>query len=109
MNKFKHTALTLVATGLLSVQAHASEAHLQAIQPVAAFTQTDINTMFEQADKPMQLAALSAQEMRETEGAFLNFNFVIASGGGISDWRSHVLFGFAKQQSHQSYQSYQGY
>ncbi|NMG68792.1 hypothetical protein [Parazoarcus communis] len=73
MKQFKHAALTLVMAGLLSAQAHASEAqvqNLQAAQPIATFSQTDINAMFEQAGRPMQLAALSQQEMKETEGAW---------------------------------------
>ena len=71
MKAFKHAAMVLMATGLLSAQAYASESPLQQVQtaPVAAFAQTDINAVFEQADKPVQLAALSPQEMKETEGA----------------------------------------
>ncbi|MFZ1181104.1 MAG: hypothetical protein WAN92_06250 [Herbaspirillum sp.] len=53
------------------------------------------------AQKPMQLAALSAQEMRETKGAFLNF--VIASGGGMSGnsaWQPKTFFGFSQYRSY---------
>ncbi|MCW8165631.1 hypothetical protein D8B22_04435 [Verminephrobacter aporrectodeae subsp. tuberculatae] len=71
LKKFKHAALALATAGLLSAQAHASEAQVENLQalPVAAFSQADIDAMFEQADKPMQLAALSDQDMKETEGA----------------------------------------
>ncbi|ENO94238.1 hypothetical protein C662_04588 [Thauera sp. 28] len=72
MKQFKHAAVALAMVGMLSAQANASEVqvqNLQAAQPVAAFSQTDIDAMFEQAGQPMQLAALSQQEMRETEGA----------------------------------------
>lgn len=79
MKQLKHAALALAMTGLLSAQAHASE-NLQAAQPVAAFSQTDINAMFEQAGQPMQLAALSQQEMKETEGAFGPWG---AAGGAL--------------------------
>ena len=73
MKQIKHAALALAMVGMLSAQAHASEAQVQSPQdakPVAAFSQTDISAMFEQADKPMQLVALSQQEMKETEGAW---------------------------------------
>lgn len=72
MKQFKHAAVALAMVGMLSAQANASEVqvqNLQAAQPIAAFSQTDIDAMFEQAGQPMQLAALSQQEMRETEGA----------------------------------------
>ncbi len=61
----------LAAAGLLSAQAHAGQAQAESLQalPVAAFSQTDINAMFEQAGQPMELAALSQLEMKETEGA----------------------------------------
>ncbi|WP_449191552.1 hypothetical protein [Thauera sp.] len=74
MKQFKHAAVALAMVGMLSAQANASEAqvqNLQAAQPIAAFSQTDIDAMFEQAGQPMQLAALSQQEMRETEGAWV--------------------------------------
>ncbi|MBA4262619.1 MAG: hypothetical protein C0443_11560 [Comamonadaceae bacterium] len=71
MSKFKHAALALAAAGLLSAQAHAGEAQVQDLQavPVAAFSQSDIQSMFEQAGQPMEMAALSTAEMKETEGA----------------------------------------
>lgn len=68
----KHAALALAAAGLLSAQAHAGEAQVQSLQamPVAAFSQSDVNAMFEQAGQSMEIAALSAVEMKETEGAW---------------------------------------
>ena len=38
-------------------------------QTSGAFSQDDINGMFETTGKPMQLAALSKKEMKDTEGA----------------------------------------
>ena len=76
MSKFKQAALTLAMVGLLSAQAQASETPvpgLQVAQPMSAFSETDINAMFEQTGKPMQLAALSGQEMKETEGAWVQY------------------------------------
>jgi len=67
---------------MLSGQAYAAEAQVAAIgaQPVAAFSQTDLQALFEQDAAPMQLAALSEQEMRETEGAL---GLMGAVGGGL--------------------------
>jgi len=93
--QLKHTVLALAAAGMLTTQAYASEMQveaaqtyasaalvesLQAVQPLAAFSQTDINAMFEQTDKPMQLAVLSPQEMKETEGAVIWFAPVAWAG-----------------------------
>ncbi|MBS3934904.1 MAG: hypothetical protein KGZ43_01920 [Sulfuritalea sp.] len=101
MNQFKHAALALAMAGLLSAQAQASEAQvqkLQAAQPVAAFSQTDIDALFEQADKPMQLAALSQQEMKETDGAALWFAPIVFHAGRyaavrIAHHSAHHTFG----------------
>ena len=83
----KHTVVALAAAGLLSVQAHAGEmpveAAIQPAQTVAAFTDADLQALFGASDKPMQLAALSGQEMRETEGAWL-LNAAGAFVGGIA-------------------------
>jgi hypothetical protein len=69
--------LALAAAGLLSTQAYASEAQIEAAiqpaQPDAAFTDADLSALFGQnARKPIQSAALSPQEMKETEGAAFN-------------------------------------
>ncbi len=90
MSKFKLAALALAAAGLLSAQAQAGEAQVQSLQamPVAAFSQSDIQGMFEQAGQPMELAALSGQEMQETEGAFLPWVIrggVMGTIGGIGN------------------------
>jgi len=83
MKKFKRATLILVTASLLSVQvqAYANQARQENVQapPVAAFAQTDIDTMFVQTDQPMQLAVLSQQEMKETEGAFLPALLAIVS------------------------------
>jgi len=91
--QLKHTVLALAAAGLLSTQAHASEMQVEAAtqpaQTVAAFTDADLQALFEASDQPMQLAALSPQEMRETEGAYwLN----VAGGfvGGLAGAYSYM-------------------
>ncbi len=70
MSKFKHAALALAAAGLLSAQVHAAE-EAQGVQlaPGATFSPSDISGMFEQTGQPMEIVALSAAEMKQTEGA----------------------------------------
>jgi hypothetical protein len=93
--QLKHTFVALAAAGLLSTQAYASEAQIEAAiqpaQPVAAFTDADLFALFGQdAQKPMQLAALSPQEMKETEGAVLPLLF-IAGSAALSAWGYHGI------------------
>lgn len=83
MKTFKQAAVVIVTLGMVSMQAHAGEAAVKtspAITPMAAFSQQDINGLFEQADKPMQLAALSQQEMKETSGTAIWFAPVAWAG-----------------------------
>lgn len=91
MSKFKNAALALAAAGLFTAQAHASEAQATSLQaaPVAAvFSALDIQGMFEQAGKPMEVAALSSVEMKETEGAFNPWG---AAGGAVWGGGSVVM------------------
>ncbi len=85
--QLKHTVLALAAAGVLSAQAHASEAQVEAAvlpsQTVTTFSEADLTALFESSDKPMQLAALSEVEMKETEGAFWG-NALGAFAGGLS-------------------------
>ena len=67
MSTIKRMALVLATVGMVSTQAYAGESAVKTtpLSPqLSAFSQDDIN-------KPMQLAALSTQEMKETEGAFV--------------------------------------
>lgn len=84
MFKFKPATFALVTICLLSTQAHAGEAKSESPQTgaVAGFSQTDINSMFEQSGRPMQLEQLSGQEMKDTEGALVNVAIGAAVGGG---------------------------
>jgi hypothetical protein len=102
--QLKHTFVALAAAGLLSTQAYASEAQIEAAipsaQPVAAFTDADMQALFgqEDAQKPIQLAALSPQEMKETEGAALWFAPVVFHVGRyaavrIAHHSAHHTFG----------------
>lgn len=92
MSKFKHAALALVAASLMAVQAQATEVQAQSPQamPVATFSQADINTMFEQAGKPMQLVALSGQEMKDTEGAWFWMYFNAPQIAVATTWMANT-------------------
>ena len=73
MNTIKRMALVLATVGMVSTQAYAGESAVKTtpLSPqLSAFSQDDINSMFEASGKPMQLAALSKQEMKDTEGAW---------------------------------------
>lgn len=86
MTKLKQAALALATAGLFATQAQAGEAFAQPLQhaPVAAFSQQDIGSLFDQAGQPMQLAALSDVEMRETEGAWGVWGASIGGFGGFA-------------------------
>lgn len=79
--ELKQLGIALTVVGLLSANAYANDA---ASEPpiAAAFTETDLSALFEQTDKPMQLAALSGQEMQETEGAWVWNTVAWTAGGG---------------------------
>lgn len=71
MKQLTRLALILLTAGLLSSQVYASSPQTRG--PIAVFNQTDINLMFEPSNSPMQLATLSRQEMKETEGAWWRY------------------------------------
>jgi len=85
-----------VLTGMLTTQAHASETAMEAsplaAAPINAVTQDDLVILFgaEQAAEPMQLAALSDAEMRETEGAWAIYLARMGYGGLASGIRYAV-------------------
>ena len=62
----KSTLFAAVLAASLAAPAFANDAPLAA--PLPQFTAADTQMLFEQDVKPMQLAALSAKEMKETEG-----------------------------------------
>jgi hypothetical protein len=77
MKNLKSTLFAGVLAASLAVPAFANEETVTTSLP--QFTAADTQMLFEQDAAPMQLAALSPQEMKETEGAWLNF----AVGGAI--------------------------
>ena len=64
--KLKSTVVAGLLTASMAVPVFANEA---VVKPLPQFTAQDTQMLFEQDAKPMQLAALSQQEMKETEGA----------------------------------------
>ena len=82
-----------VLAASLAVPALANEDVLVASVP--EFTAADTQQLFEQDARPMQLAALSQQEMMETEGAIIWFAPIAAwtigggvTGVGINRWQT---------------------
>jgi len=75
----KSTLFAAVLAASLAAPVFANDAPVAA--PLPQFSAADTQMLFEQDAKPMQLAALSPQEMKETEGAWLNFG--TAALGGI--------------------------
>lgn len=87
MSTIKRMVLVLAAVGMVSTQAYAGETAVKTtpLSPqLSAFSQDDINSMFEASGKPMQLAALSTQEMKETEGAWLHWAGMSALGAAMN-------------------------
>ena len=82
--KLKSTLFAGVLAASLSVPAFANEGTVAT--PLPQFTAADTQMLFEQDAKPMQLAVLSQQEMRETEGAWVQFGIGGALGGAGYAW-----------------------
>jgi hypothetical protein len=73
--KLKSTVVAGLLTASMAVPVFANEAVLT---PLPQFTAHDAQMLFEQDAKPMQLAALSQQEMKETEGEWIWFFYAAA-------------------------------
>ena len=78
--KLKSTVIAGMLAASMAAPAFANEA---VTAPLPQLTMQDAQALFEQDAKPMQLAALSSQEMKETEGALANFVFGGATGFGM--------------------------
>lgn len=74
--KLKSTLFAGLLAASLAVPAFANDAPVAT--PLPQFTTADAQKLFEQDAKPMQLAALSQQEMKETEGAWIWFFYAAA-------------------------------
>jgi len=86
--KLKSTLFAGVLAASLAVPAFANEGAVAA--PLPQFTAADTQMLFEQDARPMQLAALSQQEMKETEGAVIWFAPVAWAGA------RYALTGFTR-------------
>ena len=94
MNTIKRMALVLATVGMVSTQAYAGESAVKMtpLSPqLSAFSQDDINSMFEASGKPMQLAALSTQEMKDTEGAWGPVGAIIGGLGGLGGYTLNAM------------------
>jgi len=69
--KLKSTLFAGVLAASLAVPAFANDTPVAT--PLPQFTTADTQMLFEQDARPMQLVALSQQEMKETEGAWFWF------------------------------------
>ncbi|UIN20279.1 hypothetical protein [Herbaspirillum frisingense] len=78
--KLKAPIVVGILTASMTVQIHAKE--IETTAP-PQFTISDAQKLFENDAQPMQLAVLSQQEMKETEGAWLNFVAGGAMGFGF--------------------------
>ncbi len=99
--QLKQLGVTLALAGMLSTQVYAHEAVSEAAPLAAAaaqatptnvLTHDDLVALFgaQEAGKPLQLAVLSEQEMRETEGAL--FLPVVAWTLGGAAWYSLITW-----------------
>ena len=88
MKRLKTTVLAGVLGVVMTVPVFANESPSR-VAPLPQFSAADAELIFEaDATKPMQLAALSQQEMVETEGAFLPWVIrggVMGSIGGVGN------------------------
>ena len=85
--KLKTTFFAGLLAASFVVPAFANDAPVAT--PLPQFTAADTQMLFEQDEMPMQLAALSQQEMKETEGAFLPVLFILGSAA-VSAWGYHA-------------------
>ena len=79
--KLKSTLFAGVLAASLAVPAFANDTPVAT--PLPQFTTADTQMLFEQDARPMQLVALSQQEMKETEGAFIPFLIAAGIGAGF--------------------------
>lgn len=75
--KMKLNVLGFIVAASVTVPVLANER--PEVPHVPQFSEVDTQTLFEQGEYPLQLAKLSGEEMKETEGAWVQF----AIGGAI--------------------------
>ncbi len=80
MNSLKITLLASALAATVAMPVFAAEPQPA---PLPRFSAADASLIFETDTRPMQLAVLSQAEMKETEGAFLNWVVGGIAGGGL--------------------------
>ena len=88
MNRLKTTILAGALSATMAIPAFANESPSLSA-PLPQFSAADASLIFEADAKPMQLAALSQQEMKETEGAIFWMYYAYASAPamyGAANW-----------------------
>jgi len=85
----------LAATALATLAAMTTTSALAETSnplPVAnAFTAQDMASLFEQETQPLQLAALSEQEMKSTEGAWGPWGAAIGAVSGLAGYTTNTM------------------
>ncbi len=84
MKRLITTVLAGVLGAVMAVPAFANESPV-ITTPMEPFSEADISLIFEADAEPMQLATLSPQEMKETEGAVI-WNGIIGGGAGLGTY-----------------------
>ncbi|HLP80513.1 MAG TPA: hypothetical protein VK141_00805 [Nitrosomonas sp.] len=87
MNKLSKSLIATLLVGSVVTPVFAEQTHATEYQ---TFNTVDYDALFESESKTVEVAALSNQEMTETQGSFLNF----VVGGGV---------GFATYAAQQTY------
>ena len=84
MNRLKAILLASALSISVAMPAFANEAQ-PAVAPIEQFSAADTSLIFEADAQPMQLAVLSQQEMKETEGArIINFGAIFSRVGAAT-------------------------
>lgn len=88
MWKFKRAALVLAMGGVLMAQVQADELSVSNMrdQSGGIFLQNDVDKIFDGNDDVLQLAVLSEQEMKDTEGAYYWLYFYAPQITAASMW-----------------------
>jgi hypothetical protein len=90
----KHILLAATLSAAMVLPALANES-LSLTAPLPQFSAADTSLIFEADAKPMELAALSQQEMKETEGAVIWFYYggamLLANAPRITSFGMNML------------------
>lgn len=85
-SKMKLLKSTVIATALSASLVAPAIANESSSAAASQFSATDMQQMFEQDARPMQVAALSRTEMKETDGASLVHGALFVGGGTLGGY-----------------------